>query len=54
MRNSVGSWVAASVIPSQAPELVNSSTSQACAIFCIQVPVNDTVWPMMYSRKLRV
>ena len=44
----------ANVMPSHAPELVSSNTSQAWANFCIQVPTIDTDCPMKKSRKLRI
>jgi hypothetical protein len=50
VRTSVGSIWMANVIPSQAPEFVNSRTSQAWASFCIQVPVTDTDCPVKNSR----
>ena len=34
-------------------ELVSRYISQEMAMFCIQVPVIDSVWPMKNRRKLR-
>ena len=32
---------------------VSFSTSQACAVVCIQVPVTEMTWPIQNRRKLR-
>src|SRR3954452_24407480 len=42
------------VMPSAVVLPVSLSTSQSCAMRCIQVPVLDTVWPAAKSRKLRL
>ena len=48
--SSVGTNCMATTAPSAVPLPVSSSTSHAWAMPCIQVPLNDTIWLMKYSR----
>ncbi len=43
---SVGSSCRATVMPSAEPLPVSTSTSQACAVFCIQVPMLEMNEPI--------
>ena len=36
--------------PTATGECVSSTISQASAMFCIQVPLSETIWPTKYSR----
>jgi hypothetical protein len=36
--------------PTASGELVSSTTSQASAMFCIHVPLTDTIWPLKKRR----
>ncbi len=44
--SSTGSVCNAITIPSAAAEWVSCSTSQACAVDCIQVPTSEIAWPV--------
>ena len=37
-------------MPTASGECVSSTTSQASATFCIQVPLTETTWPVKKSR----
>ena len=36
--------------PTASGELVSSTTSQASAMFCIHVPLTETIWPLKKRR----
>ena len=42
-------WQSAST-PTATGECVSSRTTHAAAMFCIQVPLTDTIWPLKKSR----
>ena len=46
-----GNRSANAITPSQVVEPVSSQVSQPVAILCVQVPISDTQFPMVKSRK---
>ena len=47
---STGRVCNATTSPNAALEWVSVSTSQACAVTCIQVPISEIAWPVTYRR----
>ena len=49
-RSNTGSACSATTTPRTAAEPLRVSTSQACAVACIHVPISDSACPQKYSR----